>query len=56
MEANYRILTSDYRVKYVGTNIGSWFTLGKAKELVNYENGEMIYQYTKLGERLCEVL
>jgi hypothetical protein len=35
--------------------MGSWFTLEKAKELVNYSNGEMIYEYDYNGEQLWEV-
>jgi hypothetical protein len=32
-------------LKYAGTDIGSWFTLEKARQLVNYSAGEMIYEY-----------
>jgi hypothetical protein len=43
--AKYRILTADRRLKYAGTDTGSWFTLEKARQLVNYSAGEMIYEY-----------
>ena len=55
-KARYRIIDSNGRVKYTGgTEMGSWFTLDKAKELVNYSNGEMIYEYDYNGDRLYEV-
>jgi DNA polymerase III sliding clamp (beta) subunit (PCNA family) len=55
-KARYRIIDSNGRVKYTGgTEMGSWFTLEKAKELVNYSNGEMIYEYDNNGDRLYEV-
>lgn len=50
----YRILTANYRIKYAGTDLPSWHTLAKARELVNYEAGEMIYEYY-MGERLHEI-
>lgn len=54
-KARYRIIDSNGRIKYTGTEMGSWFTLDKAKELVNYSNGEMIYEYDNNGDRLWEV-
>jgi len=55
-KARYRIIDSNGKVKYTGgTEMGSWFTLEKAKELVNYSNGEMIYEYDYNGEQLWEV-
>jgi len=55
-KARYRIIDSNGRVKYTGgTEMGSWFTLDKAKKLVNYSNGEMIYEYDYNGEQLWEV-
>ena len=36
MKSNYRILTADFRIKFTGTEIGSWFTLDVAKSLVDY--------------------
>ena len=35
--------------------MGSWFTLDKEKELVNRDNGEMIYEYNYNGDMLWEV-
>ena len=43
MKAKYRIVTSDRRIKFVGTDMPSWFTLDQAREIVSVENGEMIY-------------
>ena len=54
-KAKYRILDSDGRIKYTGTEMGSWFNLEKAKQLVNYSNGEMIYEYDYNGNKLYEV-
>jgi DNA polymerase III sliding clamp (beta) subunit (PCNA family)/GNAT superfamily N-acetyltransferase len=54
-KARYRIIDSNGKIKYTGTEMGSWFTLEKAKELVNYSNGEMIYEYDYNGDRLYEV-
>ena len=51
----YRILTAEGRIKYTGTIQGSWFTLEKARTLVNYELGEMIYEYNYDRERMWEV-
>lgn len=57
MKANYRILKSDRTIKFTGgTEEGSWFTLERAKELVDYSNGEMIYEYDDNGNRLWEIL
>jgi hypothetical protein len=56
-KARYRIIDSNGRVKYTGgTEMGSWFTLEKAKQLVNYSEGEMIYEYNNNGDPLWEVL
>lgn len=52
---NYRILTAEGKIKFTGSEIGSWFSLEKARELVNYSEGEMIYQFDSNGERLFEV-
>lgn len=54
-KANYRIIKSNGRVKYAGTGMPSWFTLDKAKQNVDYSQGEMIYEYDNNGERLYEV-
>ena len=55
MKAQYRILTADGRIKFTGTEVGSWFTIEKARELINYSNGEMIYEYDNNGNRLYEI-
>jgi len=55
-KAKYRILNSNGRIKYTGTEMGSWFTLEKAKELVDYSQGEMIYEYDNNGDPIWEVL
>lgn len=53
---NYRILTAEGKIKFTGSEIGSWFTIEKAKSLVITENGETIYEYDKQGNRLWEIL
>lgn len=53
-KANYRILTQDYKVKYTGTDKGSWFFLEDALKLVDRSKGEMVYEYYQ-GQRLWEV-
>jgi hypothetical protein len=52
---NYRIVTEDYRIKYAGTGHDSWFTLDKARKLVDYSKGEMIYEYNYNGDMMWEV-
>ena len=53
----FRIITADNKVKFAGTGSDSWFTLAKAEQVVNRENGEMVYEYTcPGGERLWEVM
>ena len=47
MAPKYRILTEDRRIKFIGTEKGSWFTLDRAKELVDQSKGEMIYEYNE---------
>lgn len=54
MKANYRILTADRKVKFTGTNTGSWFTLESARNLVDYNQNEMIYEYNDNGDRLWQ--
>jgi len=57
MKLNYRILTKEYKVKYAGSDMPSWFSLEKAKELVDYSAGEMIYEYNMdTMTRMFEVL
>jgi hypothetical protein len=51
----YRVLTADRKIKFTGTVEGSWFTLDQARQKVNRELGEMIYQYNDNQERLFEV-
>lgn len=53
--ARYRIQNSDGTLAYVGTDSPSWFSLEKAREIVNYEQGQRIVEHD--GERvLWEVL
>lgn len=52
---NYRILTSEGRIKFTGSEIGSWFSLENARGMVDYSKGEMIYEFNSEGERLFEV-
>jgi hypothetical protein len=54
-KARYRIRKSNGNIKYAGTDEPSWFNLEKARELVDYSNGEMIYEYDKNGDELWEV-
>ena len=54
--APYRILDRNGLVMYTGTDLGSWFTLEQAKELVNRDKGEMIYEFDFNGNRLWEIL
>lgn len=53
---NFRILTKDRRIKYAGTDTESWMTLETAKKLVNYKEGEGIFEFNNKGEILWEVL
>lgn len=50
----YRIRTKDNRIKYAGTDRPSWFTLSKAREIVNYSQGENIVEHNSM-EVLWEV-
>jgi hypothetical protein len=45
MKAKYRILTADKKILNAGTGLDSWFTLEKARQLVNYEKGEIIIEH-----------
>jgi hypothetical protein len=56
VNANYRILTADYKIKFTGTDNPSWFTIEAAKSLVDYSKGEKIYEYNSKGERMWEIL
>jgi hypothetical protein len=40
----YRIQTADRKIKYAGTGEDSWFTLEKARLLVDYTLGERIVE------------
>ena len=51
---NFRIITAENRIKFAGTGMDSWFTLDGAKAAVDYNAGEMIYQYDNQGNRLFE--
>jgi hypothetical protein len=53
----YRILDNNNKIKYTGSEIGSWFTLKIAKSKVNKNLGEKIYQYSDdFSRRLFEIL
>jgi hypothetical protein len=56
MNARYRIITADQKIKFAGTDRPSWLTLEQAKSEIDYSKGEMIYEYDKSGNRLWEVL
>jgi hypothetical protein len=55
-KAIYRIIKSNGRIKYAGTDDPSWLTLEMAKKLVSYSDGEMIYEFDKNGNPLWEIL
>jgi hypothetical protein len=56
-KTTFRILTKDMKIKYTGTDSGSWFTLSEAQKLVDRDKGESIYQYSSdYQHRLFEVL
>ena len=44
-KARYRIQKANGYIKYVGTGEPSWFTLEKARLLVNYNDGERIVEH-----------
>ncbi len=44
-KARYRIQKANGYIKYVGTDEPSWFTLEKARLLVNYNDGERIVEH-----------
>jgi len=50
--AIFRILDQNRNILYTGGN--SWMTKEQAKSLVNYDKGEMIYEFWN-GEPLHEV-
>lgn len=52
---NYRILTAEGKVKFTGSETGSWFSLENARGMVDSSKGEMIYEFDSTGERLFEV-
>jgi hypothetical protein len=52
----YRIYTSDYRIKFAGTDSPSFLTLELARSLVDYSKDEKIYEYDlEYQSRLWEV-
>jgi hypothetical protein len=55
-KAKYRILKANGRIKFAGTDKPSWLTIEQAKKLVNYTDGEMIYEYNNEGKKLFEIL
>jgi phage terminase small subunit len=50
----FRILKPDGKIKFAGTGEDSWFKLDKARKLVDYSKGEMIYEYNTEGRRISE--
>jgi hypothetical protein len=40
----YRIQKADGKIKYAGTDEPSWFCIDRARELVDYNNGERIVE------------
>jgi hypothetical protein len=52
----YRIQNREGRIMHTGTKTGSWFNLERAKEIVDYSKGEMIYEYNENQVPLWEVL
>ena len=54
-QRNFRIITSEGKIKFAGTGYDSWFTLAEARELI--EEGDSIYEYCpNTGNQLWEVL
>jgi len=53
--ARYRIKTAEGKIKFTGTDEPSWFTLEKARKIVNYDAGEMIIEHDGV-DILWEVL
>jgi hypothetical protein len=52
-QPNFRIITSEGKIKFAGTGYDSWFTLAKAREVL--EDGDSIYEYPPItGNRLWE--
>ena len=52
---NYRVLNSEGLIKFTGTNLGSWFTLEKARELRdNGDFGDTVFEYDNNGNQLWE--
>jgi len=46
----FRILDKNGNIKFTGTKRPSWFTLPRARQLVNYGAGEKIVEHD--GERI----
>ena len=51
----YRIVKQDRKIKYAGTDKPSWLSLEMAKDLVDYDKGEAIYEFNAGGDPLWEV-
>jgi len=51
----YRIITSDRKIKFAGTDRPSWFNLKAARELCDRTKGEKIYESNGV-DLLWEVL
>jgi hypothetical protein len=52
----YRIVKADGRIKFTGTERGSWFTLKDAVELVDRAAGEKVYFFDDYVGDGCEIL
>lgn len=44
-KTRYRIIKENGKILNARTDSPSWFTLEKAREIVNYEKGQMIYEH-----------
>jgi hypothetical protein len=56
LKHQFRILTKERKIKFSGTDTPSWMNFYKAKSLVDYTIGEMIYEYDGQGRALWERL
>ncbi len=54
VKTSFRIETASRKIKFAGTGENSWFTLDKARKLVDYSKGERIIESNGV-ETLWEV-
>jgi len=47
--AKYRIRTKEGKILNAGSDSPSWFNLDKARELVNYDDGQTIIEHDGLN-------